>query len=260
LQRLGLAPELIGNLGASPKMALKRKDYFITGSTQDTSVYLFHRIAVVSLPIYHSITLMKNILISTKRLLTFSLIPTIAGLLLSCYDTGYHNKLFEIKDGPLTVHIALCSISAGRNYLTSHSYKEGMPVDSSRWDLPYPVYHFEIGDVDGNGTKDIAVGIIKTARYDSIARKRIFLFQLQEGSIIPLWLGSRVSQPLQEFALFPVSEKSNVRTIELEQDGSYLVAEYEWYGFGLSFVRYIMRNSGLGKARRALKNSAWYMF
>ena len=35
----------------------------------------------------------------------------------------------------------------------------------SRWRLPYPVYRFCTGDVDGNGTIDALVGVEKATRY-----------------------------------------------------------------------------------------------
>ena len=34
-----------------------------------------------------------------------------------------------------------------------------------RWQLPYPVYQFQTGDVDGDGTIDAMVGVIKATRF-----------------------------------------------------------------------------------------------
>ncbi|MBN1761257.1 MAG: hypothetical protein JW863_23230 [Chitinispirillaceae bacterium] len=162
------------------------------------------------------------------------------------------SRTIEIKESELTVQVSCNGDSEKDNYLFSRSYRNAVVVDSFRRELPYPVYRFEVGDVDGNGIDDIAVGVIKPTRYDPEVNRRIFLFQLQEGSIIPLWLGSRVSQPLHDFTLIPASGRCNVRTIESEKDGSCLVAEYEWLGFGLSFVRYIKRNIPLKAAMKTV--------
>ena len=34
-----------------------------------------------------------------------------------------------------------------------------------QWSLPYPVYRMEMGDVDGNGTIEALVGVIKATRF-----------------------------------------------------------------------------------------------
>lgn len=109
------------------------------------------------------------------------------------------------------------------------------------WNLPYPVYQFESGDIDGDHSDDILVGVIKTTRFDSVCRKRLFIFRLSEGRIRPLWLGSRVGQPLEMFHLFHSDSLMTVLTIEKEREGRFLVAQYKWKGFGLSFMKYISR-------------------
>jgi hypothetical protein len=54
--------------------------------------------------------------------------------------------------------------------------------------LDYPVYQFDCEDVNGDGIPEIAVGVIKTTRYDPVCRKRLFIFKLYEGRYIrQLW-------------------------------------------------------------------------
>jgi len=182
-------------------------------------------------------------------------ILTLAGAFLLSCGSGKADLEYGIRQGQSIVKVALHRVSDTASYLSAHTFTDGKLVDSSRWELPFPVYHFEVGDVNGDGTDDIAVGVTKATRFDRNMGKRIFLFQLQDGSIIPLWLGSRVSQPLFDFRLLRVQERKNIRTIEKEQDGSYLVAEYEWYGFGLGFVRYVIREASLARAKKAINNS-----
>lgn len=110
---------------------------------------------------------------------------------------------------------------------------------SDEWDLPYPVYRFDYGDVTGDGLPEVAVGVIKPTRFFPTPDKRLFLYQVTDGIYIrPLWLGSRVGQPLEDFRLVRTEHPSVVRTMEKEKDGTFLVAEYRWKGFGLSFLRY----------------------
>ena len=47
----------------------------------------------------------------------------------------------------------------------------------SRWKLPYPVYQFQTGDVDGDGRTDALVGVIKATRYDPTSGRRLFIFK-----------------------------------------------------------------------------------
>jgi hypothetical protein len=122
----------------------------------------------------------------------------------------------------------------------------------SEWKLNYPVFHFECADVNADGNDDILVGVIKPTRFDSISRKRIFIFKLVDGYIRPLWLGSRVSQPLEDFKVAKCDSINRVRTIEREENGKYLVADYQWSGFGLIFVKYIIRNCDINAARTLL--------
>jgi len=122
----------------------------------------------------------------------------------------------------------------------------------NRWELPYPVYRFQIGDIDQDGVEDMLVGVIKTTRFDPTISKRIFIFKNNNGLVRPLWLGSRLSQPLEDFAFISHNGKAFVRSIEKERSGNYLVAEYKWKRFGLQFCRYIYREVELNKAQEII--------
>jgi hypothetical protein len=126
----------------------------------------------------------------------------------------------------------------------------------SQWPLPYPVYRFVQGDITGDGVNEILVGVIKPTRFDTINRKRLFIFKLVEGNIRPLWMGSRVAQPLVDFKVAKTVSGSVIRTIEEERDGTYLVAEYKWRRFGLEFIHYINRRISKNKALQLLDSPA----
>jgi len=123
----------------------------------------------------------------------------------------------------------------------------------SSWVLNYPVYRFDMGDVTGDGIPEIAVGVIKTTRFDPKLAKRLFLFKITEDFYIrPLWLGSRLGQPLVDFRIISDEEGHWIRTIECEQSGKYLLAEYRWQGFGLEFKRYLGREISWNNAQNNL--------
>ena len=51
---------------------------------------------------------------------------------------------------------------------------------SDEWRLAHPVYQFQTGDIDGDGSEDAMVGVIKKTRYYPMGR-RLFIFKQIEG-------------------------------------------------------------------------------
>lgn len=138
-------------------------------------------------------------------------------------------------------HSLTISLQKMSDSLFAIQLRSGDTIHSS-WKLNYPVYQFDVGDVTGDGIPEIAVGVIKPTRFYPKPDRRLFLFQISENLLIrPLWLGSRVAQPLQDFRIVKTQSAPIIRTLEREQDAKFLVAEYRWRGFGLEFVRYIKR-------------------
>ena len=120
-------------------------------------------------------------------------------------------------------------------YALRHSIG-GIPV--SEWELPYPVYRMEGGDLTGDGVPEIAVGVIKPTRYFPRPGRRLFLFKLYKGRLIrPLWLGSRLARPLVDFRLVRDSVPARILTTERRPDGTLVQALYRQQGFGLVFER-----------------------
>lgn len=68
-----------------------------------------------------------------------------------------------------------------------------------KWRLPYPVYRFCTGDVDGDGSIDAMVGVIKSTRYYQEKGHRLFIFKNYHGLVRPLWLGSKLGGILEDF-------------------------------------------------------------
>lgn len=123
-------------------------------------------------------------------------------------------------------------------------------ADSGQWRLPFPVYRFETGDVNGDGSADAIVGVIKTTRYDPVLRRRVFIFKNYRGLVRPLWLGSRLGQPVVDFHF--VASDGVLRVVEEESSGLFLVADYRWRSFGMEFVRYLGRELTEEQARKLM--------
>ena len=135
---------------------------------------------------------------------------------------------------------------------TDSLYVLTLTTDSTRnqWRLPYPVYRMETGDVDGNGTIEALVGVIKPTRFYPEMGRRLFIFKNYEGLVRPMWLGSKLGGTLQDFHF----RDGRVRSLETNAKGEYTVAEYRWSGFGVAFERYIVKNVERTKALEAFGN------
>ena len=106
------------------------------------------------------------------------------------------------------------------------------------WRLPYPVYQFQTGDVDGDGHEDAIVGVIKGTRFYPEKARRIFIFKQVNGKARPLWLGSKLGGILEDFRY----TDGVIRALESTTDGRYVVSDYRWGGFGMTFDRYLIKD------------------
>ena len=105
------------------------------------------------------------------------------------------------------------------------------------WRLPYPVYQYQTGDVEGDGREDAIVGVIKATRFYPEKARRIFIFKLVNGKARPLWLGSKLAGVLEDFRYID----GKIRAMEEAGDGQYVVSDYKWGGFGMAFDHYIIK-------------------
>ena len=120
------------------------------------------------------------------------------------------------------------------------------------WRLAHPVYQFQTGDVDGDGSEDAMVGVIKKTRYYPMGR-RLFIFKQIDGTnpkgeackkVRPMWLGSKLGGILEDFRYVAPADGDSlgrIRALESTTDSLYVVSDYKWSGFGMKFERFIIK-------------------
>ena len=112
------------------------------------------------------------------------------------------------------------------------------------WRLPYPVYQFQTGDIDGDGSEDAMVGVVKSTRFYPQKARRLFIFKQVRGKSRPLWLGSKLGGILEDFRYMPPAASDSlgrIRALETTTDSLYVVSDYRWGGFGMTFDRFIIK-------------------
>ena len=105
------------------------------------------------------------------------------------------------------------------------------------WKLPYPVYQYQTGDVDGDGHIDAIVGVIKSTRFYPEKARRIFIFKEINKKARPMWLGSNLGGILEDFRFV----NGKIRALESTTDSLYAVSDYVWGGFGMKFDHFIIK-------------------
>ena len=108
------------------------------------------------------------------------------------------------------------------------------------WRLPYPVYQYQEGDIDGDGQVDAMVGVVKPTRFYPERGRRLFVFKQVNGKVRPMWMGSKLGGILRDFRYV---EGGSIRSLEMTADSLYVVADYRWAGFGMAFERFIVKGT-----------------
>ncbi len=111
-----------------------------------------------------------------------------------------------------------------------------------------------VTDVDGDGMKEISVGVFKTTKFHPEMAKRPFIYNWDKGGISPKWLGSTLSRPFDDYIFADIDGDGmeELIAIELLSDGHKVLNSYKWKGFGFE---------GIGESRNfeditALKKQA----
>lgn len=125
-----------------------------------------------------------------------------------------------------------------------------------RWCLPYPVYQFQVGDIDGNGLQDAVVGVVKATRFYPQPARRLFIFKNFHGKVRPMWMGSHLGGILEYFRVITVDDEEGatrtlIRSLQTTKSGRFVVADYRWQGFGMGFERFVVKTKEEAEAMEA---------
>ena len=133
------------------------------------------------------------------------------------------------------------ALTTGGSFCRAQTFELRKEHDSlywlNDWRLPYPVYQFQTGDVDGDGHIDAMVGVIKSTRFYPEKARRIFIFKEINKKARPMWLGSKLGGILEDFRYVD----GKIRALESTKDSLYVVSDYVWGGFGMKFDHYIIK-------------------
>lgn len=92
----------------------------------------------------------------------------------------------------------------------------------------------QLGDVDGDGRTDISIVMYKKVKFHNALAKRPFFYNFESEKLVPLWLGSRLSRPFDDFILKDIDgdDISELIAIESLENQNRILAIYKWEGFG----------------------------
>jgi hypothetical protein len=120
---------------------------------------------------------------------------------------------------------------------------------------PYQVFELAEGDINRDGKTDFCIGIIKPTPFDKTYKKRLFIFQIDQDYIRPLWLSSRLANTLETFVVVEENDSVVVKTIEIKKENEYCIHQYKWGSFGMVYQKEIGEGFGLNQAKKILRSN-----
>ncbi len=96
------------------------------------------------------------------------------------------------------------------------------------------VWKLEVGDIDGDGIDEVALGVYTESPLHPIDAKRPYIYRFNGEELIPKWRGSRLSRPFVDFVFYDIDYDGmdEIISIEMLKDGVYVINSYKWKGFG----------------------------
>jgi hypothetical protein len=91
-------------------------------------------------------------------------------------------------------------------------------------------------DVDGDGRREIVVGVHKSTRYFPRPHNCLFIYGFDGRTVRPKWLGSSLSRPFEDFAFANLDgdRAEELVSVEITRRGTRCLVVYSWNGFGFT--------------------------
>lgn len=103
----------------------------------------------------------------------------------------------------------------------------------------YDIFKLRLADIDGDGSTDLCMALLKETRFDPVMRRRLFLLRRDHNNLRPLWLGSRLCHTFVDFeTIIEPNQPVRIRAQETDPQNQPLVGVYKWHNFGLSLLYY----------------------
>jgi len=95
-----------------------------------------------------------------------------------------------------------------------------------------------IADVDGDGRREIVVGVLKKSPKDPVMAKRTFVYSWNGRRMLPKWLGSRLSRRFDDYTLADINCDGwdELISLEVAPRGRHRIAAYRWHSFGFEWL------------------------
>ncbi len=106
---------------------------------------------------------------------------------------------------------------------------QGVPARWKPWKI-------EIADVDGDGRREIIVGVFKSTKFFPKPHNCLFIYGFNGETAFPKWLGSSLSRPFADFTFADLDNEAGDELIAMETtlEGRISVAVYHWNSFGFT--------------------------
>ena len=99
-------------------------------------------------------------------------------------------------------------------------------------------FELQLGDIADDDQNEISIKVFKSTKFHKVEAERPFFYKLSSGNLEPVWLGSRLSRPFEDFILMDPDDddKDEIIAIEVLEDGSKILAKYDWKSFGFELT------------------------
>ncbi len=184
---------------------------------------------------------MTNLKNKTLFMLVFVLILSFSAFYATAQSDGLYliqDTVLEVQDSLWKGQLVVKKMHSRGGYKLTLLNTKTQESESIFWE--YPIFKLRLMDINHDGSIDVCMGTVKATHFDSVTRRRLFLFRRDDNNLRPLWLGSRLCHTFMDFEpFFEASAPPRITTWELNQKHEQLRGVYEWGSFGLILVRYL---------------------